>query len=501
MKKNPDVLVLGGGVGGLFTAAILAREGYAVTVLEKNITAGGGLQTFRRHGVTFETGMHTLGGFNKGGTLDRICRYLGIREELKLQDDDLLTEITYKQPSVTYRLPYGRQAFEDYLCQAFPHEASGIKKYVAELYSLASETDLFYLRESADHLQPHSEAFSQPADEWIASFVSDIRLRDLLAFMNPMYGGQRGVTPAYIHALLNVLYLQRPCRFKDGGDCLVEALTRVIQKSGGEVLTHQRVTHVEVSDHEVKNVETQSGCCFSAPQVVSDIHPVTLLPLLSEGALTRAYRERLTSIPETYSAFTVYVTLRGQSFPYIDHTCYFQDDFGLIWSHAERASERWPRGFMYFTPPTEQQGAWAKKLIINCVMSYQEVKPWEDSFSGHRPEAYKTWKKQMTGRVLQRMDELYSGFSQKIDYVEAATPLTIRDFYGSPEGCLFGFQKDCRNLTLSYLPVRTKVKNLWLTGQNVNLHGICGVPLTAILTAEALVGRNVVLRHIVEATK
>ena len=54
-------------------------------------------------------------------------------------------------------------------------------------------------------------------------------------------------------------------------------------------------------------------------------------------------------------------------------------------------------------------------------------------------------------------------------------------------------------MTLSYLPVRTKVKNLWLTGQNVNLHGICGVPLTAIQTAEALLGRNVVVKHIHEA--
>jgi len=86
-----------------------------------------------------------------------------------------------------------------------------------------------------------------------------------------------------------------------------------------------------------------------------------------------------------------------------------------------------------------------------------------------------------------------------VEYVEAASPLTIRDYYATPEGALFGYQKDCRNLALSYLPVRTKVKNLWLTGQNVNLHGICGVPLTAIQTAEALLGRNVVVKHIHEA--
>lgn len=145
---DKEVIVIGGGLGGLFTAAILSHEGYVVTVLEKNATAGGGLQTFRRCGFTFETGMHTLGGFNEGGSLDKICRYLGIRDELLLQPDDLLTQITYRASNTTYRLPYGREAFTEYLCGHFPHEAEGIKAYVEAVYRLADEVDLFHLRES-----------------------------------------------------------------------------------------------------------------------------------------------------------------------------------------------------------------------------------------------------------------------------------------------------------------------------------------------------------------
>ena len=48
----------------------------------------------------------------------------------------------------------------------------------------------------------------------------------------------------------------------------------------------------------------------------------------------------------------------------------------------------------------------------------------------------------------------------------------------------------------SQMPIATKVRNLLLTGQNVNLHGICGVPLTAIETAEAIVGRGGILDKI-----
>ena len=52
---------------------------------------------------------------------------------------------------------------------------------------------------------------------------------------------------------------------------------------------------------------------------------------------------------------------------------------------------------------------------------------------------------------------------------------------------------------LSQMSVATKVKNLFLTGQNVNIHGLCGVSLTAIETAEALVGHNTIVHKINEA--
>ena len=52
MKES--VIIIGAGLGGLYTGAILAKEGLQVTVLEKNATIGGGLQTFQRFGETFD---------------------------------------------------------------------------------------------------------------------------------------------------------------------------------------------------------------------------------------------------------------------------------------------------------------------------------------------------------------------------------------------------------------------------------------------------------------
>ena len=63
MKEH--IIIIGGGLGGLFTGAILAKEGYRITIFEKNKIIGGGLQSFKRRGHVFDTGMHILGGFRK----------------------------------------------------------------------------------------------------------------------------------------------------------------------------------------------------------------------------------------------------------------------------------------------------------------------------------------------------------------------------------------------------------------------------------------------------
>ena len=63
---NKTAVIVGGGLGGLFTAAILSKEGVKVTVLEKNLNLGGGLQSFKRFGEVYDAGMHILSGMHEG---------------------------------------------------------------------------------------------------------------------------------------------------------------------------------------------------------------------------------------------------------------------------------------------------------------------------------------------------------------------------------------------------------------------------------------------------
>lgn len=491
-------IIIGGGIGGLFTGAFLAKNGIKVTVLEKNGIIGGGLQCFRRKNKIFETGMHIMGGFENGGSLFKICKYLGILDELKIHHINpvCMDEIRFYRTNEIYRIPSGREAFISKMSEYFPHEAEGIKAYVDELYRLADEVPLFYLKEEPQGLIIHSDEFMWSADKLISNYVSDKKLKDVLAYLNPLYGGVEGHSPAYIHALINVLYINGASRFIDGSQQLADGLRGVICKNNGEVLPGREVSKIEVTDKKVLFVETQSGEKFTGDWYISSIHPTELARVVPKGTFLNGFVRRLNEIPNSFSAFSLYIDLKPQMFRYIDHTCYFIEDYGSMWTQKQVCPENWPKGFMYMTPPDSEQGEYASRLLVHCMMSFDQVKEWENTTVGHRGEDYDRWKQNCINIIISKLEKIFPCFSKMIAHVYAASPLTIRDYYHTKEGAIFGYRKDCENIIFSQLPVYTKVRNLLLTGQNINLHGICGVPLTAINTSEAILGINTIVNQI-----
>lgn len=492
-------IIIGGGLGGLFTGAILAKEGLRVTVLEKNATAGGGLQTFKRFGEKFDTGMHVIGGMQPGGNIRRICQYLGIMDKVELMDvdTDCTDSLYFAEDKKTYRIQKGKEGFVNSLATYFPEEKSHLEAYVKAIFAITDDVDLFNLRPSTDMFKVHSEDFLMSAEAFIAKYILEPKLRSVLAYMNPLYGGRHDETPAFIHAIISTLYINGASRFVGGSDKFAHLLASVIEQGGGSVITHDGVEWVEVNDRHVDFVRTQKGKEYRGDYYISAIHPCTLLKLMPEKAFPKAYRNRLESIPNAYSAFSVYIKLKPNAFPYINHSEYYMTKYDEIWNFGEH-HDSWPLGFLFMTSPDDNQGEYSSKVLITAPMLYDEVRQWENTTVGHRGAEYEAWKEKMTQQLLEHVEEMHPHFKDCIDKVNASSPLTIRDFYGVKEGALSGYSKDYKNMALSQLPVATKIHNLLLTGQNNNLHGFCGVPLTAISTAEAILGRNYVLNKLNE---
>ena len=67
-----------------------------------------------------------------------------------------------------------------------------------------------------------------------------------------------------------------------------------------------------------------------------------------------------------------------------------------------------------------------------------------------------------------------------------STPLTYINYTGTPEGSAYGLVHDYRKFSESNIPIRTKIKNLFLTGQSINFHGMLGVSITSLLTCSSV---------------
>lgn len=497
-KDKRTVCIIGAGLGGLFAGAILAHEGLQVTVLEKNTTIGGGLQSFRRFGEVFDTGMHVFGGMQEGGNIRRICEYLGIFDEslFSFVNNDKADRLYVAEDDKTYRIRYGRECFVESLSEYFPDQHDNLIRYVEAMFKLSDEVPMFHLRPASSDFLMHSEDFFLSADAFIAKYISDVKLRSVVAFMNPLYAGRADTTPAYIHSIVSILCINGPCRFVGGSDLFANKLRDKIESCGGKVFTSEGVKTINTEGRNITSLSTVKGNEYKADYYISDIHPAMLLELFDDKtALPKAYRNRINEIPNSYSAFTLNIKFKPNTFPYLDHTAYYMERYDEVWNFG--CSERpWPLGFLYMTPPEFNQGEFTNKMIVTVPMTWDHVKQWENTTFGNRTAEYESWKERCADEVIKRIEKMHPNFRDCIDKINTASPLTIRDFYGVKEGCMCGYIKDSKNITLSHIPVVTKIPNLLLTGQCINLHGFCGVPLTAINTSEAILGINYVLNKI-----
>lgn len=454
-SDRPSQLIIGGGLSGLFTGALLAQDGYPVTVLEKNSTIGGGLQCFRRGNTVFPTGMHVFGGFQQGGILRDICTRLGVMEKLQLQptDSDCFDEV-YLPDGSEYRLPMGLNHYESYLSKCFPHEKDSIHAYLVTLQRL--------WQEELDML-PRSEEFLMPYDQLIDSYFSDPKLRKLQRYLAPLMGAEEGKTPAYILAMITLSHINGSYQFVGGSQQLADVLSEVIVAQGGKVVPSEEVCNVVVKEKRVVEVVTRKGNHYSADNFISSIHPQCLLQRMDSGVFSPAFRKRVMEAPQSMSAFMAFVEY-DEALPYINHPIYL-----FAAGHD-----------MVLLSPCKGQ------LVILEQMPFSKVAPWADTTVGHRGDDYRNWKQHYADELIDSIGTLYPPLRAHVRLVEASTPLTIRDYFGNPQGCLYGNAKDCNQMASSQLSVRTKISNLFLTGQNINLHGLVGVAITAQETARVV---------------
>lgn len=501
MAEEFDIVIIGSGMGGLICADILGREGYKVCVLEKNKQIGGCLQTYVRDKVIFDSGVHYLGGLGKGQNLYQVFKYLGIIDRLKLQkmDEDVFDKIIIENDPKEYVFAQGYENFIQHLLKDFPAEEKALRIYCDKIKEVCSKFPLYNLR-TGGNMDEKNVVLGIDTRAYIESITDDKKLQAVLVGNNMLYVLQSDKTPFYVHAMILNSYIESSWKCIDGGSYIGKYIAENIRKQGGVIRRNTEVKRIVVEDGRVSSVETADGSLIHAKQFISNMHPVRTLDMINSNLIKHAYKTRVKNLENTIGGFIINIVFKKDSYKYIKNNYYYHKD-GHVWNLTDHTEENWPLCYCVFFSASSRSPEYAESMTLLTYMRYDEVKQWEKTFNtvsnvDDRGPEYEAFKKAKAEKLLDCVAERFPGLREAIKTYYTATPLSYRDYIGNDDGSMYGIAKDYSNPLKTFISPRTKIPNLYLTGQNLNLHGVLGATMSGLVTSVAFLGSEDIIEKI-----
>jgi C-3',4' desaturase CrtD len=472
MSRAAKVIVVGAGIGGLTTAALLAQAGLDVTVLEAATYPGGSAGTFYHKGYRFDAGATVAGGFQPNGPHRLLGEQLKIDWRVRPFDPAWVVHLPHRQITLS------RDNAE--VIAQFPHSQPfwDEQRAVADLtWALAAEglpwppasaAELRHLlRVSLPRLPQLSRllplAFGT-AGGWmrrhhLAQDAEFVRLIDAQLLISAQTTSQHA--NALYSATALDLVRQGTYAVEGGMGGIAEALAARLAALGGQVLYRRRVCGIDVRGGRVRGVYVQTGRRASqrtfmpADFVVANLTPGSLDRLLGEASPPPLRRAAADSL-QGWGAFALYLGVDAAKLPanLADHHQIVTDmtsPLGEGRSLFISLSPQWdasraPTGFRAVT-----------------VTTHTDVAPWWNLLQTDR-DAYEARKADYTERLLSAMDARLPGFRASVALTMPGTPATFANYTGRYLGLVGGFPQT--SLVRARSP-QTGIPNLRAVGDSI----------------------------------
>lgn len=502
-----DALVIGSGIGGLTTAALLSELGWKVAVLEQHYTAGGATHSYDRNGYEWDVGVHYIGDMGTRTTVRRMMDFL-TEGNLAWAPMDAHYDRFFIGNNV-YDAVAGREAFRDNLVGYFPREARAIDRYL-ELLSEASRGMRSFALDRT--LPPWAAAVAGP---WLrhrlpASFrrttwevLSELTQDpELIAVLTGQWGDM-GLPPKrsafVIQALIARHYLHGGFYPVGGAWRIADTIIPRIRATGGEVFTYARVAGILVRDGRACGVRMEDGHEIESRCVISDAGVVNTFTRLLPQDVSRAagYDRLLPKVKPSIGHLGVYIGLKATAaelgLPKTNFWIYPGNDYDAALDRfLADPSGPFPAVYISFPsakdPDFERRHPGKATIEIVAPAPYEIFAPWADKTWGKRGEDYEALKQSYGERLLEHLSDKVPRVRGRIDYWEVSTPLSMQWFCGWERGELYGLDHDPSRLQQSWLRPRTRVPGLWLTGQDIMSCGVTGAMMGGVAAATAVAG-------------
>ena len=502
-----DALVIGSGIGGLTTAALLAELGWRVAVLEQHYTAGGATHSYDRAGYDWDVGVHYIGDMGTQTTVRRLMDFL-TQGNLAWAPMDAHYDRFFIGDNV-YDAVAGREAFRDNLVGHFPRAAAAIDRYLELLSEVSRGMRTFALDRT---LPPWAAAVAGPFlrsrlpksfDRTTWEVLSELTQDpELIAVLTGQWGDM-GLPPKrssfVIQALIARHYLHGGFYPVGGAWRIADTIIPRIRATGGEVFTYARVKEVLVRDGRACGVRMEDGHEIESRCVISDAGAINtfarLLP--REVAQAAGYDALLSKVKPSIGHLGVYIGLQATAaelgLPKTNYWIYPNNDYdGTLAKFEADPTGPFPVVYLSFPsakdPDFERRHPGRATIEIVAPAPYEIFEPWAGRTWGKRGDDYEALKESYGERLLEHLYAKVPQVRGRIDYWEVSTPLSMQWFCGWERGELYGLDHDPARMQQRWLRPRTKVPGLWLTGQDVMSCGVTGAMMGGLAAATSVAG-------------
>mgnify|MGYP006283442211 FL=1 len=427
---NYDVIIIGGGLGGLTAGAKLSKEGKKVLLLEQHDRPGGCATTFKRKDFVMEVGLHEMDGLHPADGKNRI-----------FDDLEVTGHVNFLPVPEFYRffngrtdlvMPHDREAAKSMLKEHFPGEAAGIDRYFERLQNAR--------RINVTERNNPDISIGEYLDDVFSN--EEIKLV-LLGNLGYFHDNPYTLSLRYFSMAENAYFQGRANFIQGGSQRLSDRLLAVIRENGGKALLRHKVTGIDVSKGTLRSVTFTSLAdphvqeTATAAEFVANAALPQIAELMGDPGLP--LKNEVARHPAGASLLTVYYGF-SRSLRSLGHKHYstFVFDDSVKRQRDIKSNNRAgfdQRGFTFvdYSQVDSRLAPEGKSVGAICCIDY--LADW----TGMPRMEYMKKKREVAKTFTRRLELLVPGCSDHIDHMEIGTAKTVKHYTLNPGGAVYGF--------------------------------------------------------------